>query len=671
MAELPIPRFLLEPRTLPGVSTIASRAHFPWPRVEPIVRYRRIIIIGLHVALIPVGYGMAFLLRFEWPIPETYVGVFWTTLPLLAVLRLGVFAIFRLYNGWWRYVGMYDVIALLKAVSLSSLLFAAALFLTGQIRGFPRSVFILDWGMAVALFGGIRFGVRWLREGSVKRALSIQGKRTLIIGAGEIAAHLLRQVRLDAGCEIRPVGLIDDDPGKRSAQLKGVSVLGTTEDLARLVSEYRIKLLIVAIASPGRETIRRIGESCAGLDVEIKIVPSLRHLLAGKHRLDQLRTVGVEDLLTRPSVNLDLTLVDRDLRGKIVLITGAAGSIGSELARQIAALRPTQLILLEQAESPLFEIHLELTSAHHTLEVLPVIGDVTDARLMDRLFARTLPEYVFHTAAYKHVPLMEWNASEAVRNNVMGTFCLASCANQYGVSKFVLISSDKAVRPSSVMGATKRLSERIVLGWPEFRSSHTDFRAVRFGNVLGSTGSVIPLFERQIARGGPVTVTHPGMMRYFLTIPEAVQLVLQAAALPELAGRISLLDMGEPVRILEMAENLIRLKGLEPYAEMPIVFSGIRSGEKLHEDLMSELEEAVPTAVKKIRIVQTNETDGEAIRAGLTELEEAIFMGDENRLIRVLCKLVPECVPPLSERGREPAVRSSEAGGSQITAAVD
>ncbi|MGH7559301.1 MAG: polysaccharide biosynthesis protein [Gemmatimonadota bacterium] len=671
MAELPIPRFPIRPGTLPGVSAIASHAHFPRPPVDPILRYRRLIIIGLHVALIPLAYGLAFLLRFEWPIPEHYIRVFWMTLPLLAVLRLGMFAMFRLYNGWWRYVGMYDLTALLKAVSFSSLLFAAALFLTGQIRGFPRSVFVLDWGIAIACFGGIRFTVRWLREGNVRKALSIQGKRTLIVGAGEIATQLLRHVRIDSSCEIRPIGLVDDDPMKRSAQLKGVPVLGTTEDLARLVTEHRIKLLIVAMASPSRETMRKIAESCAGLDVELKIVPSLRHLLAGKYRLDQLHAVGVEDLLGRPSVNLDLKRVERDLRGKIVLITGAAGSIGSELARQIAALRPVQLILLEQAESPLYQIHLELTAAYPDLEVLPVIADVTDARRIDRVFAKHLPEYVFHAAAYKHVPLMERNASEAVRNNVMGTFRLATCATRHGVDKFVLISTDKAVRPASIMGASKRLSERIVLGWPEFRSSGTDFRAVRFGNVLGSTGSVIPLFERQIASGGPVTVTHPGMMRYFLTIPEAVQLVLQAAALPELVGRISILDMGEPVRILEMAENLIRLKGLEPYAEMPIVFTGIRSGEKLHEDLMSEVERAIPTAVEKIRIVQTNEADGEVIRAGLIELEAALLDGDENRLIRVLCDLVPESVPPLSERGKYPTVRSSQSGDSQVHAVVE
>ena len=508
----------------------------------------------LHLALIPTAYWIAFLLRFDGAVPANHVSRFWDTLPLLIVLRLGAFAAFRQFRGWWRYVGMHDLAALVSALSWSTLLFLAALFITGQIGGFPRSIVFLDWGVALVLFGGIRFAVRWFREGRMARNGSGERKRTVIIGAGDAASQLIRQARLDTVSGIHPVGLVDDNPSKRNIELHGVPVLGTTRDLDRLVVEHRVELLVVAIAAATRDEMRKIAERCTGLNVEFKIVPSLLELMDGKARLSQLRSVSVEDLLGRPSVRLDLQQVDRDIHGTVVLITGAAGSIGSELARQVAAFRPQRLILLEQAESPLFFIEQEIVDSHPELEIVPIIADVTDSRRIDRIFADFQPSVVFHAAAYKHVPMMETNLEEAIRNNVMGTFHVARSAVRHQAAKFVLISTDKAVRPSSVMGASKRIAERIVLGWPEFRRSPTDFRAVRFGNVLGSQGSVIPVFRQQIANGGPVTVTHPEMQRYFMTIPEAVQLVLQASALPEAAGRISMLDMGEPMRILEMAE---------------------------------------------------------------------------------------------------------------------
>jgi FlaA1/EpsC-like NDP-sugar epimerase len=616
--------------------------------------------VVLHLALIPVAYWVAFLLRFDGSVPPAYVSRYWNTLPLLVALRLGAFALFRQFRGWWRYVGMHDLAALVSALSWSTLLFLASLFLTGQIRGFPRSIVLLDWGVGLVLFGGIRFGVRWMREGKIARDGSNgsgESKRTLIIGAGDAAAQLIRQARLDPSSGIRPVGLVDDNPSKLNIYLHGVPVLGTTRDLDRLVLEHRVELLVVAIAAATRDEMRRIAERCAGVKVEFKIVPSLLELMDGKARLSQLRSVSVEDLLGRPSVRFDLQQVDRDLRGKVVLITGAAGSIGSELARQVAAFGPARLILFEQAESPLFFIEHEISETHPELEIVPIIADVTDPRRVERVFADFQPSTVFHAAAYKHVPMMETNLEEAIRNNVMGTFYVARSAVRHQAAKFVLISTDKAVRPSSVMGASKRVAERIVLGWPEFRRSPTDFRAVRFGNVLGSQGSVIPVFRQQIANGGPVTVTHPEMQRYFMTIPEAVQLVLQASALREAAGRISILDMGEPMRILEMAENLIRFSGLEPYTQMPIIFTGVRPGEKLHEDLMSDVEQAVQTPVEKVRVVQTDETDETAIRDGLAALDVALEAGDSDHLLDALCALVPECTAPLCDRGKQASTR--------------
>ncbi len=369
----------------------------------------------------------------------------------------------------------------------------------------------------------------------------------------------------------------------------------------------------------------------------------------GTARVSQLRDVQVEDLLGREAIDLDLQAIRAGLQGRVVMVTGGAGSIGSELARQIAASGPARLVLIEQAESPLYFIDLELRRAHPGLDIVPVVADVTDDARMERVFAEHRPYHVYHAAAYKHVPLMEQNVAEAVCNNVFGTFTVAQAAAKHGTAEFVLISTDKAVRPSSVMGATKRIAERIVLGWPALRASGTDFRAVRFGNVPGSEGSLIPLFRKQLAAGGPLTVTHPDVTRYFMTIPEAVQLVLQAAALPEAAGRITMLEIGEPVRIVELAENLLRLSGIEPYTEMPIVFSGLRPGEKLFEELMTDVEESVPTRVEKIRVVETDETDSVLLQKGMDRLAAAMQIGDRDGMVAGVCAFVPECVSPLRE----------------------
>lgn len=616
-----------------------------------LIRFRRFAAVGLHLALIPAGYLLAFLLRFDADVPSSSLTLFATTLPYLLLIRLFAFAVFGLYRGRWRHVGMRDLIDLVKAVTLSTMLFLIVLFLTEKLVGFPRSILILDWAIAIFLFGGVRFLVRGIRErGPGWSRVERRGTSTLMIGAGEAAERLLRQVRL-GGMGLRVVGLVDDDPRKDGMRLHGVPVLGTMEDLAMLVDKYGIQLLVIAIPSASREEMMSIVERCVETKVEFKIVPSLQELVDGRARLSQIRNVQVDDLLGRDAVELNLSAIRQDLAGKVVLVTGGAGSIGAELARQIAGFRPKRLLLVEQAESPLYYINLEITKAHPDLEVVPVVADVTQRRYLQRVFERYRPDYVFHAAAYKHVPLMEGNVTEAVRNNVIGTFCVAECAERCGTEKFVLISTDKAVHPSSVMGATKRIAERIVLGWPTLRSSATDFRAVRFGNVLGSDGSVVPLFRRQLAAGGPLTVTHPDVTRYFMTIPEAVQLVLQAAALPEAARRISMLEMGAPVRIVELAENLLRLSGLEPYKDVPIVFTGLRPGEKLHEELMSAVEATVPTSVEKIRIVQTDETDEHFLTSGLDRLAAAVELGDDDDLLRAICALVPESVAPLRDLG--------------------
>ncbi len=619
-----------------------------------LIRFRRPLVIGLHLLLIPLGYLVAFQLRFDFEVPSTYMEAYWATAPYLLALRLGSFALFGLYHGWWRHVGMRDLLDLVKAVTLSSALFLAALFLLGSLSGLPRSVLVLDWVVAIFIFGGARFAVRGFREGGVVLRRKTGGKPALILGAGDGGDRLLRQLlRHNGDAEIAPIALLDDDLGKRGMRLHGVPVLGPIQNLPEYVAKLGIGLIVIAIPSASREEMQRIVEGCTETGVEFKIVPSMRELMDGRARLDQLRSVQIDDLLGREPVRLNLAQVSADLEGRIVLITGGAGSIGSELARQVAAFNPKRLIIVDQAESPLYFTHLELTRVHSSLEVTPIVADIADCARIDSIFARYRPEYVFHAAAYKHVPLMEQNVVEAVRNNVFGTLQVAECAARFGAKKFILVSTDKAVNPSSVMGATKRIAERIVLGWPSVRTSGTDFRAVRFGNVLGSDGSVVPLFKRQIAEGGPLTVTHRDVTRYFMTIPEAVQLVLQAAALPEAAGRISMLDMGEPVRIIDLAENLIRLSGLRPYHDLQIVFTGMRPGEKLHEELMSTMEETVGTSVEKIRVVQTDEADSATLERGLDRLIAAITVGDVSDLRLATCALVPECVGPLRKTAFE------------------
>jgi FlaA1/EpsC-like NDP-sugar epimerase len=501
-----------------------------WPAQPPLplVRMRRPLIIAFHVVLIPLAYWCAFQLRFDFDVPRELQQLFRATVPALVLLRLATFFGFGLFSGWWRHAGMHDLEALVKAVTLSSGLLLVGLFMTGSLSGFPRSILVLDWVLAVLLFGGVRFATRAFREQRLTPRRSRPGKRTLVVGAGNSAERLLREVQRSPSADLFPVGLIDDDSEKNGMSIHGVPVLGTTGEIAEIARRLRPELLVIAIPSARREEMRAIVEACLSTGIDVKIIPSLGELLDGRARMNELRDVELEDLLGRDSVELSMDGPQGDLQGRRVLVTGGAGSIGSELARQVARFGPASLVLLDQAESPLYYTHLELTRTHPSLAVIPVIADVTDEARLEGVFSQYRPEYVFHAAAYKHVPLMENNIVEAVRNNVLGTLNVGRCAARYGADKCVLISTDKAVHPSSVMGASKRLAELVVLGWPELRDSDTDFRAVRFGNVLGSEGSVIPLFKRQLAAGQPLTITHPEVTRYFMTIAEAVQLVLQA-----------------------------------------------------------------------------------------------------------------------------------------------
>jgi FlaA1/EpsC-like NDP-sugar epimerase len=605
-------------------------------------------IVVAHLPIIALGYWLAFALRFDMAVPREEVTRYWLTLPILLALRMGALWYYGLFRGMWRHAGLPDLVRVTKAITLSSAAYAVTLLLVTQLPGFPRSVLAMEWMIGLLVTGGSRFFVRYVREGQTGWTRK-QPTRALLIGAGTGAERLLRLLQHEERGDILVVGLVDDDPRKRGWLLHGVSVLGTTDDLPRLAAEHRVGLLVIAIPSATGEQMRRVVERCAATKVEFRVFPSLSELLAGRARTGELRHVQIDDLLGRAPVQMDMSAVERDLSGQVVLVTGGAGSIGSELARQIAHFGPRRLVIVEQAESPLYFIHLELARLFPDVDIVPVVGSVADEDRMDSVFANHRPAYVFHAAAYKHVPMMEANISEAVRNNVHGTLCVAECAARYGARRVVLISTDKAVNPSSVMGATKRVAERLTLELSSLQRQGTDFRAVRFGNVLGSDGSVIPVFERQLRAGGPLTVTHPDATRYFMTIPEAAQLVLQAASLPEAAGRVCMLDMGEPVRVLDLAENMVRLSGLLPYRDVPITFTGLRPGEKLTEELTSCFEATVPSSMPKIRIVQTSEGDEVAVERGLRRLAAALLLRSQSELVVELCALVPECVPPLRD----------------------
>jgi FlaA1/EpsC-like NDP-sugar epimerase len=633
-----------------------------WPATRPLlmdrlVQYRRPVIVGTHALLVVVGYRLAYDLRFDFKVAPSDLVVFWLTLPVLMVIRLGAYWAYGLFRGHWQIFGLPDLLRLCRAATIGSLVFVVTLALIGLIPGpgVPRSILIIDWAGAIFLVGGIRMVARSMRESVVFPRVT--GRRTLVIGAGDKAERLLREVRRVSDGGLRVLGLVVDAPRADRYAIHNCAVVGTVAELPALVERHRAEFVVIALDAPSRETMAQVVAQCQAAGVEFKTLPSLYELLEGAARADQLRNVRIEDLLAREPVKLDLSAVDAEVRGRVVLVTGAAGSIGSELVRQIAHMRPARLVLVDRAESPLYFIHLELRSAHPSLSVISVIGDVTDESAMAHCFAEHHPNYVIHAAAYKHVPMMEDNIVEAVRNNVLGTVIVAEAAVQAGSAKFLLISTDKAVNPTSIMGATKRIAERIVLGLPTLAGSATDFRAVRFGNVLGSAGSVVPLFERQLEAGGPLTVTHPDVERYFMTITEAAQLVLQAAALAEATGRITMLEMGEAVRIIDLAEKLIRLAGLEPHRDVPIVFTGLRPGEKLHEELTTMLESTVPSGVDKIRLVCT-EQNGAGVEGGLARLAAGVALRDQDQLVVSVQALVPESKLAPRARSTPPPFRA-------------
>jgi len=607
--------------------------------VQLLLSFRQLLIALLHAALIALAWYGSFALRFDFAIEGSYRQGMLDTLPIVLGTKLLIFYAFGLFHGWWKYAGVSELIDIAMAAAASAVVaFGLTAWLNG-LQGFPRSVFLLDFLLTLTLVGGVRFVVRVYSETFRAADVSVALKRVLVVGAGRTGAALVREMRTNSTLHYQPVGFVDDDPKKRGISLNGVAVRGTTADLPSLVTQLKVDEVLLATPTADGAAIRRIVEACSECEVAFKIIPAVGDLIDGRLSVSRIREVRIDDLLGRDEIKTDMTLVRANTEGHCVLVTGAAGSIGSELSRQLALMAPSQLVLVERSESDLHDLELALREALPNVELTAIVGDILDFDDLESTFRQFRPSRVYHAAAYKHVALMERHVALAIRNNVIGTFNVATLAARYGAQQCVLISTDKAVRPTSLMGATKRAAERVLLSMGDGK---TRFTAVRFGNVLGSRGSVVPIFTRQIAAGGPVTVTHPDVVRFFMTIPEAVQLVLQASAMSH-GGDVFHLDMGEPVRIADLAANMVRLSGFEPGRDIEIKFVGLRSGEKLYEELLIDGEEVAPTAHPRVRLVRT--IDPGVPASWIDSVRHAAETRHVPRLVDLIREAVPEYTP--------------------------
>jgi FlaA1/EpsC-like NDP-sugar epimerase len=605
---------------------------------KQVVRYRRPLVVAAHAVLFVVSYIAAFALRFDFSLPADETSRLLMTLPWLIALRLGAFWVFHLYEGLWRYVSVREVIELVKAVALSSAVFVLGVLAVGG-SGFPRSVVLLDFVLCVGLAGGLRIGTRLILE---RRPVlngngSNNGHRTraVIVGSGDVAEALLREIGRGA-LPYTAVGLVDDDHHMRGRRLHGVGVLGGIDDLPAICAARQATEVLIASETASSTDRRRIVEACRVAGVEVRSVPALPDLLQGRAGVGQLHRVRGEELLGREPIGTNLDGLCAGLRGRRILVTGGAGSIGSEIARQVAGCDPEVLVLYDRAESDLYLQYVELQERFRGVKIEAVVGDILDEARVRQVCEDYSPQLIYHAAAYKHVPLMEAHPIEGIKNNVFGTEIVAKAAIDVGTSEFVLISTDKAVRPVGVMGMTKRAAEFVIR---TMSGRGTTFVAVRFGNVLGSNGSVLPLFQKQIATGSPLTVTDPDALRYFMLTSEAVELVLQAGALGR-DGEVYVLHTGEPIRIGDLAENLIRLSGFEPGLEVPIEITGLRPGERMREELIEDDEDVVPGPHEKILVVREPGFDGLRFESGLQMLRNIVDAGEKQGSVEVLRALV-------------------------------
>ena len=586
------------------------------------------LLLLIDIALFTASYAGAYFLRFDLRFPHAQYLLFRKTLIPIIVLKVSIFYYLGIYRGMCRYTGLEDLENIVRASLASFLSIIVFASITFRLYGFPRSVFLIDALLTIFLIGGVRLLIRlyfsslkkggfpfclWMKNGNGSK----KKKKVLIIGAGDAGEKILREINDNKELmHYEVVGFLDDDPQKIHRSIHGIKILDNIQGVVSAVEDMNIDEIIIAIPSASAEEMRRIIDLCQKTGVNCKTIPSIGELINDKVSISTIRDVSYSDLLGRGQIELDMNMIGAYLKGKCVLVTGAGGSIGSEFCRQVAAFKPKTLIMLDRAESSLYDIEMELKDLYPQQRLAPILGSVTTSAFLKGIFNQFKPQVVFHAAAYKHVPMMEIHPWEAVYNNILGTKNVLDAALEAKVERFVLVSTDKAVRPTNVMGASKRVAEIIVQlkhketvarfrGIGAGTGRPTKIMAVRFGNVIGSAGSVIPLFRRQIAQGGPVTVTHPDVTRYFMTISEAVQLILQAGAMGE-SGEIYILKMGRPVKILDMARDLIRLSGFEPDKDIHINITGLRPGEKLYEELITEGEGIVPTAHEKLMVLRSN-----------------------------------------------------------------
>ena len=625
---------------------------------------RRVFVYFLDLFLIVESYLLAQMLDKDFNVSLLTPAFLLNVFVVVVVAQALVFITSSMYRNIWTYASLYDMVEIIKTVTIACIVSGLALFFFQQRLHFSRVVFLLDWGLLLAQVAGSRLCWRIYRERHfVARGIFAHAhahanananahananargrvtRRTLIVGAGDAGDMLLREMNKQRISPFQIVGFIDDNPDKQHMRLHGVEVLGTTAQLSEVISAHSIEKVIIAVPSAGASFVRSLVNRCQEAGVKVKIIPGLSDIISGDVKVTHIRDVAIEDLLGRMSISLDDAAIQNYLNGMRVLVSGAAGSIGSEICRQVATYSPAMLVLLDSAETPLFFIEQELTARFPALRIEAVLCDVRTQKRLDQVFSETMPEVVFHAAAYKHVPMVEQNPAEAVLCNVLGSMNMATASREHGVHNFVMISSDKAVNPTNVMGTTKRVAEKFIQALSE--GSKTKFSTVRFGNVLGSNGSVIPIFMEQIRAGGPLTITHPEITRFFMTIPEASQLVLQSACFGE-GGEIFVLDMGEPVRIVELAEELVRLSGLTPHTDIEFVYTGLRPGEKLYEELFFQGENILATPHEKIHVMSPVHQDYELLSRQLSSLLSAASDNDTATLIQLLCEIVPEYTP--------------------------
>jgi FlaA1/EpsC-like NDP-sugar epimerase len=621
------------------------------------------IVLCVDILLLTGAFYVAYLIRFEFKIPSYFLGSFYRMLPFVLIIKIACFYFFDLYRGMWRYTSIGDLLNIIKAASVSTLIITFYILIRYHFTGFSRSVFLIDWCLTILFVSGFRLVVRvyfettggalsWLDTmrsfiGPLERKIPGTNK-LLIIGAGDCGEKILREIRDNARLQYSVVGFLDDNPAKIGMKIHGVSVLSYISDIKVAAKKVNADEALIAIPSANSKEIRKIVELCDNSGLEYKTIPGMGELINGKVTVNAIREVAYRDLLGREIIRLDEEKIGAHLKDQNVLVTGAGGSIGSELCRQISRFEPAKIILFERAESPLHAIELELKQSFKNGEVVSILGDIQDINQLSKAFEANSPHIVFHAAAYKHVPMLELQPWKAVDNNILGTKNLIDVSTKNKVARFVFVSTDKAVRPANVMGASKRLSELLVQGQNGCGLSETKFMIVRFGNVVGSVGSVVPLFRKQIQRGGPVTVTHPEVTRFFMTIPEACQLILQAGVMGK-GGEIFILDMGTSIKIDDMARDLIRLSGFEPGVDIKIEYVGLRPGEKLYEELITEGENIVPTYHEKIMVLKGITCDLKLLNGKVDELALLAEKQMADKIKSKLMEIVPEYKIPSTE----------------------